>query len=80
MSIIVSIQSVFGVTIFIVLPQYANNFELVLLVLGFFAANGAGIFLGTIFTFYTGILKSKILVNTFNNGMGYWANYFCIFN
>ena len=63
MSIIVSIQSVFGVTIFIVLPQYANNFGVGATGFGiFFAAMGAGIFLGTIFTFYTGILKSKILV------------------
>tara|TARA_Y100000768_G_scaffold298111_1_gene231850 strand:- start:1479 stop:2651 length:1173 start_codon:yes stop_codon:yes gene_type:complete len=63
MSIIVSIQSIFGVTIFIVLPQYANNFGVGATGFGiFFAANGAGIFLGTIFSFYTGIYRSKILV------------------
>ncbi|MBA47123.1 MAG: hypothetical protein CL893_03440 [Dehalococcoidia bacterium] len=63
MSIIVSIQSIFGVTIFIVLPQYANNFGVGATGFGiFFSANGAGIFLGTIFSFYTGIYRSKILV------------------
>jgi len=63
MSIIVSIQSIFGVTIFIVLPQYANNFGVGSTGFGiFFAANGAGIFLGTIFSFYTGVFRSKILV------------------
>jgi len=62
-TIIVSIQSIFGVTIFIVLPQYANNFGVGATGFGiFFAANGAGIFLGTIFSFYTGIFRSKLLV------------------
>ncbi|MDC0253049.1 MFS transporter [Chloroflexi bacterium] len=62
-TIIVSIQSIFGVTIFIVLPQYANNFGVGATGFGiFFAANGAGIFLGTIFSFYTGIFRSKLLI------------------
>jgi len=63
MSIIVSIQSIFGVTIFIVLPQYANDFGVGATGFGiFFAVNGAGIFLGTILSFYTGVFRSKILV------------------
>jgi MFS family permease len=62
-TIIVSIQSIFGVTIFIVLPQYAINFGVGATGFGiFFAANGAGIFLGTIFSFYTGIFRSKLLI------------------
>jgi len=62
-SIIVSIQSIFGVTIFIVLPQYANDFGIGASGFGiFFAANGAGVFLGTVFSFYTGIFRSKLLV------------------
>ena len=45
------------------LPQYANNFGVGATGFGiFFAANGAGIFLGTIFSFYTGIFRSKLLI------------------
>ena len=61
--IIASIQSIFGVTLFVVLPQYANLLEVGATGFGVMNASvGAGMFFGSLLSIFTGVYKSRITI------------------
>ena len=61
-TLIVAVQSIFGVTLFIVLPHYSDLLGIGAKGFGFMNGSlGTGLFLGTFCSIYTGVLRSKLL-------------------
>ncbi len=61
--IIAAFQSIFGVTLFVVLPKYANILDVGATGFGIMNASvGAGMFFGSMLSIFTGVFRSRITI------------------
>ena len=66
--IIATIQSIFGSTLFVVLPKYANLLEIGASGFGIMhGITGAGLFFGSLFSIFTGVHKSRFSIWVFSS-------------